>query len=153
MVFTWIDWKVVEVACAGVKSETSRTTSASLIIIPFVLIRSKVFEMLASISSDKSTRSGITPHYKFKAIRALLSLVNANIGGQGRLRDKSDAISPCFVYTKMASTPRLLDAEEKHQHKFQIVMAWVFWDDTSKINILCVLICSKEKERPRINDR
>lgn len=118
MIFTWIDWNAVEVECVEVKSETTKTTSPSFII-PLVLIRSMVFEMLASISSDKSTRTGITPHCKFKAIRALLLFVNANMGEYGRLRDRSDAICPCFVYTKIASTPRLLAAEQAHHSKFE----------------------------------
>nr|KYP75245.1 hypothetical protein KK1_007951 [Cajanus cajan] len=66
--------------------------------------------MLDSASSDKSTRRGTTPHCKFRAMRVLSSLVKAKIGGFGRLRDRSDAMCPCFVYTKMASTPRLLAA-------------------------------------------
>lgn len=96
MVFTWIDWNAVRVAQAGVRSETIKTASPSFIM-PLDFIRSMVFDMLDSMSSDKSVRMGITPHCKVKAIRASLSSVKANMGGFGRLRERSDAISPCFV--------------------------------------------------------
>lgn len=111
MVFTWIDWKAFGVAQDGEISETTKTSSPSSNI-PFIFIRSMVFVMLASTSSDNSARIGVTPHCRFILIRVLLLSVKANMGELGRMRDKSDAIWPCFVYTKMASTPRLLAAEQ-----------------------------------------
>lgn len=96
----------------GAISETTRTTSPWLIN-PLDSISWTDFEMLDSASSDKSTRRGTTPHRRFRAIRVLSSSVKAKMGGFGRLRDRSDAMCPCFVYTKMASTPRLLAAEQK----------------------------------------
>ena len=96
MVLTWNDWKAIGVARVGVTSETTKTASPCFNI-PILFIKSMVFEMLASTSSDKSTRRGITPHCKFRALRVLSLSVNANMGGFGRLRDSSDAMCPCFV--------------------------------------------------------
>lgn len=133
MVFTWIDWNAVEVTWVGVKSDTTKTESPCFTI-PFIFMRSMVFDTLASMSSNKSTRRGITPHCKFKAIRVLSSFVNANMGGYGRLRDRRDAICPCFVYTKMASTPRLLAAAKKPKHLCEglcaksVKMVFLFYD-------------------------
>ena len=98
-------------ARVGATSETTRTTSPWLIN-PLDFISWTDFEMLDSASSDKSTRRGTTPHCKVRAMRVLSSLVKAKMGGFGRLRDRSDAMCPYFVYTKMASTPRLLAAEQ-----------------------------------------
>lgn len=57
-------------------------------------------------------RRGNTPHCRFKAILVLSLSVSANTGGLGRLRDRRDAMSPCLVSTKMASTESLLAATE-----------------------------------------
>ena len=91
MVFTWIDWKAFGVAQDGVISETTKTVSPSSNT-PFIFMRSMVFVMLASVSSDNSTRRGVTPHCRFILIRVLWLSVKANMGEFGRLRDKSDAI-------------------------------------------------------------
>ena len=96
MVLTWIDWKAIGVARVGVTSETTKTASPCSNI-PVLFIRLMVFEMLASMSSDKSTRREVTPHCKFRALRVLSLLVNAKMGGFGRLRDSSEAMCPCFV--------------------------------------------------------
>lgn len=112
MVFTWIDWNAIGVERDGVTSETTKTVSPSFTK-PFDFMRSMVLEILDSMSSDRSTRSGVTPHCKFKAIRVLSSFVKANMGGFGLLRDRSDAMCPCLVYTKIASTARLLAAQEE----------------------------------------
>jgi len=55
------------------------------------------------------------------------------------------------VYTKIASTPRLLAAEKENRHKFQVIGLDIL-GDTPKVNIPCVLISSKEKGRPCIDD-
>lgn len=94
-------------------SETTNTESPSSSN-PFDFIRLMVTLMLASISSDKSTSRGVTPHCKFIAIRVLSSSVKANTGGLGRFRENNDAICPCFVYTKIASTARLLATKEQN---------------------------------------
>lgn len=114
MVFTWIDWNAIGVAREGVTSETTKTESPSFTN-PFDFMRWMVLEMLDSISSDRSTRTGITPHCKFRAIRVLSSFVKANMGGFGLLRDKRDAMCPCLVYTKIASTARLLAAQRVYR--------------------------------------
>ncbi|GLT47403.1 hypothetical protein SLA2020_211040 [Shorea laevis] len=71
----------------GVKSETPKTTSQGFTI-SFVFIRSMVPEMLPSISSERSTSKGITPHCRYKASRESLSLVKANMGEYGKFRDQ-----------------------------------------------------------------
>lgn len=120
MVLTWIAWNAIGVVRVGITSETTRTESP-FFIKPFDFITSMAVEILASISSLKSTRSGVTPHCKFRDILVLSELVNANIGGFGRFRDNNDAMWPCFVYTKMASTARLLAAPKKKKKSTQFV--------------------------------
>nr|GMD87644.1 hypothetical protein KK1_007951 [Ipomoea batatas] len=75
-------------------------------------MRSMVFSMFASMSSDRSTNTGIIPHCRLRAILVPLSFVKPNIGGFGRLRERRDAICPFLVYTKIASTPMLLAADK-----------------------------------------
>lgn len=107
MVFTWIDWNAVEEAGpVGVTSDTTKTASPSRTI-PFAFRRLTDLAMSTSMSSVRSTNSGMTPHCRFRAMRVLSSFVNANMGEFGRLRESRDAMCPCFVYTKIASTPRL----------------------------------------------
>lgn len=92
-------------------SETTSTVSPFLIS-PLVFRRWTDLVMLASISSERSTRSGVTPQRRLRAILVLLSFVNANMGGFGRFREITDAICPCLVYTKIASSPKLFAATE-----------------------------------------
>lgn len=90
-------------------SETTSTVSPFLIN-PLLFKRWTDLAMLASMSSERSTRRGVTPHCRLRAILTLLSFVNANMGGFGRLREITDAIRPCLVYTNIASIPKLLAA-------------------------------------------
>ncbi|KAF9612377.1 hypothetical protein IFM89_039278 [Coptis chinensis] len=87
MVFTLIDWNTECVPVVGMTSETTKTTSSFTI--PLDLTRLKVFKMLSSMSSDNSTRKGLTPHCKFRVFLVQLLSVNAKMGGFGRLHDRN----------------------------------------------------------------
>ncbi|MFS8015052.1 hypothetical protein Hanom_Chr15g01351841 [Helianthus anomalus] len=62
------------------------------------------------MSSENPSRNGIKPHCRFRRLLTETSSVKAKMGQSGRLRDSRDAISPFFVYTKRASTSKLLAA-------------------------------------------
>lgn len=62
------------------------------------------------MSSEKLRRKGIRPHCRFRRLRTDVVDVKANIGQSGRQRERRDAMWPVFVYTKRASTPKLLAA-------------------------------------------
>ena len=91
-------------------SDTAMTRSP-VCIIPLALRREKVRLRLLSMSSEKLNLKGISPHWRFNRLLTDVVVVNANIGQSGRLRDKRDAKWPVFVYTKRASTPKLLAAK------------------------------------------
>ncbi|RYR71162.1 hypothetical protein Ahy_A02g005460 [Arachis hypogaea] len=91
-------------------SETAITRSPDLI--KFLALRSeKVLLRLLSISSEKLRRNGIRPHWRFRRLRTDGVVVKANIGQSGRHLDNRDAMHPVFVYTKSASTSKLLAAQ------------------------------------------
>jgi len=100
---TWIDCNM---------SDTAMTRSPALII-PLALSNENVLLRLLSISSVKLKRNGIRPHFKFRRLRTDVVVVKAKIGQSGRQRDRRDAMWPVFVYTKSASTPRLLAAKSQ----------------------------------------
>lgn len=95
---TWMDWSISETAI----------TRSPVLIIPLALSKENVLFRLLSISSEKLNRNGIIPHCRLSRRLIDGSVVKANIGQSGRQRDKRDAICPDFVYTKIASTSKLL---------------------------------------------
>ena len=90
-------------------SETAITRSPDLII-PLDFSKENVLFKLLSMSSEKLRRNGISPHCRFKRLLTEVVFVKAKIGQSGRHRETRDAMCPFFVYTKTASTPRLLAA-------------------------------------------
>ena len=95
-------------------SETAMTRSPDLIRF-LALSNEKVLLRLLSISSVKLRRKGIKPHWRFSRLRTDEVVVKAKIGQSGRQRDNRDAMCPVFVYTKSASTSKLLAAKVKTQ--------------------------------------
>lgn len=91
-------------------SDTAITRSPDLII-PRALSSEKVLLRLLSMSSEKPRRNGIRPHCRFRRLLTEVSVVKAKMGQSGRLRDSKDAMCPSFVYTKRASTSKLLAAK------------------------------------------
>lgn len=88
-----MDWNT-EVAAQGrfrSESETSKIVSLGFTE-PFDFIRLMVFLKLSSMLSDNGRCNGITPQNRFMLFLELASSVNANMGGFGRLRDRSDAM-------------------------------------------------------------
>nr|KYP74628.1 hypothetical protein KK1_007315 [Cajanus cajan] len=79
------------------------------------LSNENVLLRLLSISSEKLRRKGIKPHWRFRRLRTDGVVVKAKIGQSGRQRDNRDAMYPVFVYTKSASTSKLLAAKVKTQ--------------------------------------
>lgn len=83
------------------------TINSPLFIIPRAFSRANVLRRLLSMSPEKSRRNGINPHCRFSRCRMDLVSVKAKIGQSGLDLDKSEAMNPRLVYTKIASAPSL----------------------------------------------
>jgi len=97
-------------------SETAMTRSPDLMRF-LALSNAKVLLRLLSMSSEKLRRKGIKPHWRLRRLRTDGVVVKAKIGQSGRHRDNKDAMYPVFVYTKSASTSKLLAEKSLKQVK------------------------------------
>lgn len=88
-------------------SETETIRSPDLII-PLAFSNEKLLSRLLSMSLEKPRKMGIKPQCRFKRLCDDGLGVNAKTGQSGRQRDRSDAMYPVLVYTKIASASNLL---------------------------------------------
>ncbi|EYU41427.1 hypothetical protein MIMGU_mgv1a016845mg [Erythranthe guttata] len=92
-------------------SETAITRSPDLTIPRALSSEKSLVEVAFPCRREKLKRKGIkTPFKGLKRLRTEVVVVNAKIGQSGLHRDRRDAMWPLVVYTKIASTSKLLAA-------------------------------------------